>query len=65
MITGKSIEELGMSIEPTATATWCYCGRDESVDDVSVTMHLALLYGFILHVWRLKKIPKGKWYCPE
>ena len=39
VITGKSaesIEELGMSIEPIATATWCYCGLDESVDDMIV-----------------------------
>ena len=68
MITGKSaesIEESGMSIEPIATATWCYCGLDESVDDMIqcdnascaiIWVHLACL--------EIEKIPKGKWYCP-
>ena len=35
--TGNNAErsgELGKSIEPIGTTTWCYCGLDEDVDDM-------------------------------
>ena len=54
--TGKNAErseELGMSIEPIGTTTWCYCGLDEDVDDmiqcddVSLMCKYHLLYFLI------------------
>ena len=69
VITGKSaesIEELGMSIEPIATATWCYCGLDESVDDMIQCDNASCdIIWFHLACLEIEKIPKGKWYCPE
>ena len=69
MITGKnaeSIEELGMSIEPIATATWCYCRLDESVDDMIQCDNASCpIIWFHLACLEIEKIPKGKWYCPE
>lgn len=51
---------------PTAGNTWCICKMDENEDDmIFCESKNCKTKWFHLKCMRIKRIPKGKWFCPN
>ena len=46
--------------------TWCICKMDETEDDLMMCVDISCkIMWFHFKCMLIKKIPKGKWFCPE
>ena len=61
---GQSTNNNSADVNPEPS--YCYCGGPEDAGDMLACDHEECkLQWYHLHCLKIKRVPKGKWFCPE